>query len=186
MAENVLFLVGASGSGKTAVLRHLRALPDFQAACYFFDDIGVPSPEELRALDSAGVSWQARATRAWMEKLAAAPDKLAVLEGQTTPTNIAAEAERVGIRRCLTMLLDCDAATRYRRLALRGQPELANPRMDNWAAYLRGQADALRLPVIDTSTLSVDEVAAMVRTFAERLLEDSPPDDELNEPSHKV
>jgi hypothetical protein len=27
--------------------------------------------------------------------------------------------------------------------------------MDFWAAYLRGQADALRLPIIDTSSLSV-------------------------------
>ena len=33
----------------------------------------------------------------------------------------------------------------------RGQPELANPRMDCWAAYLRGQADALKLSIIDTS-----------------------------------
>jgi hypothetical protein len=41
---------------------------------------------------------------------------------------------------------------------MRGQPELANERMDNWAAYLRGQADALGLLVIDTSDLSVDEM----------------------------
>jgi hypothetical protein len=28
--------------------------------------------------------------------------------------------------------------------------------MDCWAAYLRGQADALNLPVIDTTSLGID------------------------------
>jgi len=28
--------------------------------------------------------------------------------------------------------------------------------MDCWAAYLRGQADALNLPIIDTSNLGID------------------------------
>jgi hypothetical protein len=30
--------------------------------------------------------------------------------------------------------------------------------MDSWAAYLRGQADALNLPVIDTTSLDIDAV----------------------------
>jgi hypothetical protein len=32
-------------------------------------------------------------------------------------------------------------------------------RMQDWAVYLRGQADSLGLPVLDTSHLSVDAVA---------------------------
>jgi hypothetical protein len=31
--------------------------------------------------------------------------------------------------------------------------------MDHWAAYLRGQADALSLPVIDTTLLTPEQVA---------------------------
>jgi hypothetical protein len=31
--------------------------------------------------------------------------------------------------------------------------------MDSWAAYLRGQADALNLPVIDTTDLEIDAAA---------------------------
>jgi hypothetical protein len=42
---------------------------------------------------------------------------------------------------------------------LRSQPELANDQMDAWAVYLRGQADALGLRVVDTSALSVRGVA---------------------------
>jgi hypothetical protein len=35
--------------------------------------------------------------------------------------------------------------------------------MDVWAAYLRGQADALELPVFDTTSRSVAEVADLLR-----------------------
>jgi hypothetical protein len=43
----------------------------------------------------------------------------------------------------------------FRRDGGGGQPELASARMDNWAAYLRGQADALNVPNIDTGGLPV-------------------------------
>ena len=39
------------------------------------------------------------------------------------------------------------------------QPELATARMDNWAAYLRGEANALGLAIIDTSQLSIEAAA---------------------------
>jgi hypothetical protein len=45
--------------------------------------------------------------------------------------------------------------------------------MTSWAAYLRGQADARNLPVIETTTLTVDEVAdeleVLLRAFVSRL-----------------
>jgi hypothetical protein len=48
--------------------------------------------------------------------------------------------------------------------------------MDQWAAYLRGQADALHLVVIDTSVLSVREAADHLEALVRRLIEpDSPP-----------
>jgi hypothetical protein len=50
---------------------------------------------------------------------------------------------------------------------LHGQLDLCNPQMDCWAAYLRGQCDALDLPRIDTSARAataecVAELAALV------------------------
>jgi hypothetical protein len=57
-------------------------------------------------------------------------------------------------------LLDCAPAVRHARLVgPRDQPGLSNPQMDCWAAYLRGQADALDLPVIDTTDIGIDDVA---------------------------
>lgn len=41
----------------------------------------------------------------------------------------------------------------------RGQSELATPRMDAWAAYLRGQADALGIAVYDTTSMEPASVA---------------------------
>jgi hypothetical protein len=39
--------------------------------------------------------------------------------------------------------------------------------MDCWAAYLRGQADALNLPVIDTTSLEIDGAADALLVYVE-------------------
>jgi hypothetical protein len=41
--------------------------------------------------------------------------------------------------------------------------------MDSWAAYLRGQADALGLPIVDTTALTVDEAALRLETVVSSL-----------------
>jgi hypothetical protein len=41
--------------------------------------------------------------------------------------------------------------------------------MDNWAAYLRGQADALGLPVVDTTELTIEEAAEHLQAIVQRL-----------------
>jgi hypothetical protein len=47
--------------------------------------------------------------------------------------------------------------------------------MDHWAAYLRGQADALDLAVIDTSLLTVSEAAKELEEVVSRLIESDAP-----------
>jgi len=67
------------------------------------------------------------------------------------------------------VLLQCAPAVRQARLAgPRGQPELSSPRMDCWAAYLRGQADALNLPVIDTTDISIDAAADALVVYVQQ------------------
>jgi hypothetical protein len=69
------------------------------------------------------------------------------------------------------VLVDCDPSKRNERLHMdRGQPELANPQMDCWAAYLRGQADALKLSIIDTSTDSIDKSLSELELLVRNLL----------------
>jgi len=71
------------------------------------------------------------------------------------------------------VLVDCEPVKRNARLHMdRNQPELANPQMDCWAAYLRGQADALNLSIIDTSNDAIDksliELELLVRDLLNR------------------
>jgi hypothetical protein len=42
--------------------------------------------------------------------------------------------------------------------------------MDGWAAYLRGQADALDVPVLDTTALPLDAGVEFLRERVEAML----------------
>ena len=56
------------------------------------------------------------------------------------------------------------------QVRLRGQPELATPDMDCFAAYMCGQADTLDLPIIDTTVGTPAEGLGRLREMAEALL----------------
>ena len=53
-----------------------------------------------------------------------------------------------------------------RLIGSRQQPELATERMDRWATYLRDQANALYLDVIDTTRLTIAEAAERLERLA--------------------
>lgn len=162
MTPVILVVTGASGSGKTAAVSVLAARELPGVRCYHFDSVGVPSAEEMNRDFGSGEQWQAFMTQQWLDKFATDPDgaEVYVLDGQTRPTFVLMAAEIARLDTVRVILLDCEPSVRNRRLIeLRGQSELANSRMDCWAAYLRGQADALDLPVIDTSSQDIEAVA---------------------------
>ena len=166
MSPAILFVIGASGAGKTAAVHALEQQQLSGVGCYHFDSIGVPSAQVMEQEWGGGERWQEQTTTRWIERLAANADRveIAVLEGQTRPSFVQAAIERLGVRGSRIVLLDCQPAVRGARLAgPRAQPELNNERMDAWAAYLRGQADALALPVLDSTTRSIAEVADLLR-----------------------
>jgi uridine kinase len=155
--SHIVAVTGASGVGKTTLVRALESRQLAGVRCYYFDSVGVPSAEDMIARFGSQEGWQQAMTRRWIRRLASNQDecRVAVLDGQVRPSFIrdalTAEAVVGSI-----VLVDCGHAVREQRLReARGQPELASPEMAAWAAYLRGQADALGLSVVDTSTLSV-------------------------------
>lgn len=80
-----------------------------------------------------------------------------------------------GIERGNVILVDCNYPERNARLRNeRGQPELATAGMDTWAAYLRGQADALGLEIIDTTRIGIEEGTNRLCEIVARLTSDSP------------
>ena len=88
-APAILFVVGASGVGKTTAVRSLEARGLRGVHCYYTDDVPLPSNED--------------------------------------------------------------------------------PQMESWSAYLHGQAEALMLPILDTSELGIDAVAAFLERQVESL-----------------
>ena len=169
---SILIVTGASGAGKTTLVRELEALGLDGVRCYYFDSIGVPSPEEMKRRFGSGAEWQTWATEEWISRLVRNSDgaAVAVLDGQVRPSTARSALEVMGTRRSRVILIDCDHAERNARLrGPRGQPDLAQADMDCWAAYLRGQADALGLPIIDTSVLSVTEAVAALAAHVREL-----------------
>ena len=171
MSSGILFVIGASGVGKTAAVTALATRSVAGVECFFFDQIGVPSPDEMTREFGGGEQWQAHATEQWVHRLATeCRSDVSVLDGQTRPTFIHAAIALVGGLCSRTVLLDCSAGDRATRLANRGQSELATSQMNSWAAYLRGQAHSLGLPVVDTSALSIPEVADVLEREATLLV----------------
>ena len=171
----IIVVVGASGAGKTTLVNALATSNPPRVECHGFDSIGVPSPEEMVAKHGSGEAWQAWALAQWIERLSRPRSDIdvVVLDAQVRPSAVRKEFERCGVLSGAVVLVDCGHAERHRRLReLRNQPELVSSQMDGWAAYLRGQADALELPIISSSENDVAAGAAILRGHVERLRPD--------------
>jgi adenylylsulfate kinase-like enzyme len=171
-APAILVVTGASGAGKSTLVRGLAALGLPGVGCYEFDAIGIPSAAEIAARFGGGEGFQAWALEAWVARLARNDDgvAVAVLDASVRPRAARDALARHGVARAAVVLVDCDYAERNARLrGPRGQPELATPQMDGWAAYLRGQADALDVPVVDTTGADPGAGVAALREHVARL-----------------
>jgi hypothetical protein len=175
---SIVVVTGASGAGKSTAVEALeaRALPGVR--CFHFDSIGVPTTEAMERDHGGPEEWQEWATNQWLTRLAALGDgiRVAVLDAQTRPSTVFAAPGAGTAWRAHVILLDCSPDVRAARLrGPRGQGELATSRMDSWAAYLRGQADAFGLPVIETSNLTVAEAALQLEATVRRLTDSDAP-----------
>jgi len=163
----LVILTGASGSGKTAIAGAIRTGRPDLAEVLHFDSIGVPSAEVMRAWGPDG-AWQREMTLAWMARIAAVRDKhhQVLFEGQMRLAFVREGLHAAGIADARVILVDCDDATRTRRLVTeRRQPELANPEMMNWAAYLRREANEAGCDVLNTSELSLVHSVAQICAY---------------------
>ena len=167
-------LTGASGSGKTTLLKRVvkTYFPDL--SYYHFDDIGVPTLEEMQDDFGGPDNWQAHATRLWLKKIALSNAPLTVLDAQVKPSLLKGAADRYGLFKLNTVLIDCGHEERRNRLIHnRSQLDLDTLDMYAWAAYLRGQADALELEIIDTTLATTEEsakeLAQSIEGFSQRV-----------------
>lgn len=177
----ILVLTGASGAGKTTLIHKLNVL-------------GIPGVEGINCdrvkieahMTADSSDRQAEILRYWISQLRqqetridsgtagvqpAVPVELAVLDTQIRPHRALEVLNQAGIVYAQIVLVDCEPVKRNERLHMdRSQPELANSRMDCWAAYLRGQADALNLSIIDTSDDATDKSVIELELLVRNLL----------------
>ena len=165
----ILVLTGASGSGKTTLILNLNELAIPGVEGINCDRVKIEVPETADSSDL-----QAEILRYWASQLTQEKTnvELAVLDTQIRPHRAQEVLSQAGIVNTRIVLVDCDPVKRNERLrTARKQPELANPQMDCWAAYLRGQADALNLPIIDTSEESIVNSLKRLETLVKELLD---------------
>jgi len=167
----ILVLTGASGAGKTTLLRALEAMEIPGVACFPCDSVYSDLPDDVRA---DGEAAQDAILEHWAKRaLEESGLKVAVLDTQIRPQKALALLRRLVIRVHRVVLVECEQAEREARLCgPRAQPELAQPQMEHWAAYLRGQADALGLDRIDTTREPILASAARLRGIVESLGEE--------------
>lgn len=118
----------------------------------------------------------------WFSKAVSDTKAITILDGSKRPTDIQAVATQRGIAQLKIVLVDCDHTERKRRLTKeKFQPELDVLDIYAWAAYLRGQADALGLEIIDTTHASVGESSARllesIKHFAGEAMQNVAPAD---------
>ncbi len=158
------FVTGSSGSGKTTLLKKIvkEIYPDLRV--YHSDELGVPSNKEMNEKFGGPEQWQAYNIQQWVEKIIFnKSESLTVLDSQARPTIVLNAAKNAGLAALHITLIDCSHEERRKRLVEdRKQPELDNLDMYAWSAYLRGQADAMKLEIIDTSSLSVEEATHLL------------------------
>ena len=164
----ILVLTGASGAGKTTLILKLNELAIPGVEGINCDRVKIEVEETAGSTDR-----QASILRYWISHLSQPETgiELAVLDTQIRPHLALEVLSEVGIDYGQIVLVDCDPVKRNERLRRdRGQPELANLQMDCWAAYLRGQADALKLSIIDTSNDKMEKSVAELELLVRNLL----------------
>src|SRR5215472_143065 len=162
-------LTGASGAGKTTIAHCVEKLALPNCEVHFFDSIGVPPVEQRRREygpgHEPGGAWQRAMTLHWVSRAGAILKRgtSVLLEGQMRIAFITEALAENQIRSAYIILLDCDDTTRAERLHVhRAQPHLANLDMMNWARYLREEACAADVRVLDTGRLSIAECVSII------------------------
>ena len=187
----MLFVTGASGSGKSACLEHLSQLrPDLR--CHDFDDGGVPA--------DADKAWRQRRTESWLRVGVAhqAEGLDTVVCGGAVAGEILACPSAARLRGVHICLLDCDDVVRIERLRRRGagcdtmdtlcwaawqrmhavdpqwRPDVireggaAEMQWDRWWDWQRGDARWPQVWRLDTTALSVEQAVAQVSARIDR------------------
>ncbi len=124
---------------------------------FYFDSIGVPPFEDMVKEYGSADEWQRVKTHEWVQKMSEVSAKDVILDAQARPSFIEEACKERGINNYEIILFDCSDEKRKERLIGRGQPELADERMMNWAKHIREGCGNGVCKIIDNTELSLEE-----------------------------
>lgn len=161
--NKVYFLIGASGAGKTTAAKELEKIRSDIRFCYY-DSIGVPTKEEMIKEYGSIENWQKVKTIKWLKDIKEKylSDNPVLLDGQTRPEFIQIACAESAIQNYQVILFDCTDDIRTARLVARGQSELANKDMTNWANLLRTESKKYNYNIVDTSQVLLSDMASIL------------------------
>ena len=155
-------MTGASGVGKTTFLESLQRKYSGRTDIVFrkFDDVGVPSLEEMNEKFSWPAEWQRITTQKWIHSLLYEEDApIIFLEWQVNIDFIYAWFAEYDFTNFQIILITCTEDEMLRRLTdERWQPELATGDMRKWRRLLTEQAWKYGVPLIDTTHRDEKEI----------------------------
>jgi len=187
----VYFVAGASGSGKSAIIKNLKGLLGTNYNVFDFDDVGVPKNADKR--------WRQQTTEQWIKKLLQEKKKSVLLEQMVLGEILAcpSASNLITVHFCL---LDVSDKERIQRLKKRNTHGIDQHSL-NWAAWLRMHHEdpqwqqhiikndswhnmqfdrwekldtwnsLASIKIIDTTGLSIQQVASQVRNWIESVEE---------------
>jgi RNase adaptor protein for sRNA GlmZ degradation len=165
VAPSFVILTGASGSGKTSLARQVQRRYPLGVDVFFFDSIGVPPAEQMVRDFGSGEAWQRAMTQAWIARISQnrTRAKPTLFEGQMRIAFVSEALGAAGVAEARIILVDCNDDVRVTRLkGNRNQPELADTTMMNWAKYLRREAQAAGIDILDTERLSMAQCTELI------------------------
>jgi adenylate kinase family enzyme len=169
----ILFLSGASGVGKTTLAKQVyEGCSQGSLGWLHPDGFGVPSV--ARMIQEAGSleKYQERSTYRWVEySLVNYPAQSVVaIDSQSNLEFICDAFKHYQVQRGQIVLVHCNQEQREQRLTQeRQQPELASREMQKWANFLYHQALRLGIPILNTSTTSLQSSIAYLETEINKL-----------------
>ncbi|MCE3268124.1 MAG: hypothetical protein K0R49_376 [Burkholderiales bacterium] len=170
-SAKILFLTGASGAGKTALLEYIQKNSKLTDILYYhFDSIGVPSKSEIIRKYGSGRKWQEAMTYTWINKIINENNEQtrAIIEGQVDIQFIINAFDNLLFSGYKIILINAEKDVRDERLIiLRKQAYLATNDMESWALYLKKQAVEFGIEILDTSNITLAESADYIVNYLE-------------------
>lgn len=169
--KKLIFILGASGSGKTTNVKNIETKHPGKYFFAYFDQPKVPSGDEVKEQYGDWENWGIQRTNEWVSKIKNEyiENKVTIFDVHTKPINLENACRDFGITDYVVILLDCSDDERKERLMERGQPHLINDSLLSWAQFLRDEGKKKGYIVIDNTDLIVEEGLKKVEEKVEEL-----------------